>query len=471
MGETLSNKREAGAMVPKRYFLLASGFDPYDSAAQYRRFVREVARFAATWNVKAHVSAIHRRGVPDGHWTVTTQAPGWQVVTAFELLDWSDIVRGELKRPAGRRLAEGLATFAEFIYSGTAWRYFTANWRYGMFFLVPFFNVFLFAALAILAGDYVGTAIAAAVTSTLWGAAAAIAVAALVFAALMRWPGERWRVSQALADWIFARDYMLGRHPDMSARIEAFVARVVACARRADADEIVIAGHSLGAMVAVDVLARAFDRDPALGLHGPKLCLLTVGATIPKLALHPRGAWLRESVRRLAAEPSLVWAEYQARDDFISFHKFDPVKLTRLPPPGPPLGALASRPLLDRGTPDRPALMSKAGETPAPPGEGREGDAGGPIIRRVQIHQMLSAPTLRRLRFSYMRLHYQFVMANERRAAYDYFMLMCGPAPFRRTVTQPNGPVDLYDTDGSYAAPSPSPAPIPNPPSPVCGGG
>jgi hypothetical protein len=86
-------------------------------------------------------------------------------------------------------------------------------------------------------------------------------------------------------------------------------------------------------------------------------------------------------------------------------------------------------------------------------GEGREG-GDGPIIRRVQIHQMLSAPTLRRLRFSYMRLHYQFVMANERRAAYDYFMLMCGPAAFRRTVTQPNGPADLYGADGAYAVPS-----------------
>jgi hypothetical protein len=218
----------------------------------------------------------------------------------------------------------------------------------------------------------------------------------------------------------------------MNARIEAFAARVVACARRGDVQEIVIAGHSLGATVAVDVLARAFDRDPALGRHGPTLNLLTIGATIPKLALHPRGAWLRESVRRLAAEPSLTWAEYQARDDFISFHKFDPVKLTRV----------------DDIT-----------------------EPGGPIIRRVQIHQMLSAPTLRRLRFSYMRLHYQFVMANERRAAYDYFMLMCGPAQFRRTVTQANGPADLYDADGAcVASPLPSAA-APTLPFPVSGGG
>jgi thioesterase domain-containing protein len=418
----LINTDESGAIVRKRYFLHASGFDPYDAAARYRRFVREVARFATTWNVKTQVSAINRDGAPGGRWSVTTQAPGWQVVTVFELLDWSDIVRAELKRSSGRRLYEGLATFTEFLCSGTSWRYFTANWRYGMFFLVPFLNVFLFAALAIAAGCYAGAAISAAIASTLGGVAAAGAAAALVFAALMRWPGERWRVPEALADWIFAREYMLGRHSEMNARIEAFAARVVACARRADAQEIVIAGHSLGATVAVDVLARAFDRDPRLGRRGPRLSLLTIGATIPKLALHPRGAWLRANARRLAAEPSLTWAEYQARDDVISFHKFDPVKLARVP-------SHCSGPQAVQG---------------------RQEQQDSPIIRRVQIHEMVSPPTLRRLRFSFMRLHYQFVMANERRAAYDYFMLMCGPAPFRQTVTQPNGPADLYDADGMY---------------------
>ena len=411
MGERhiCDKKRESRAMVQNRHFFHLSGFDPYSAAAQYRRFARELARFATTWSVKAQVSATHEDAA-NGHWTVAAQAPDWRVLTSFELLDWSDIVRGELKRSAGRRLWEGLATFADIIASGTAWRYFTANWRYGMFFLVPFVNVLLFAAIALAAGGGIVTIITAAFGSTTPGIAASTLATVLVFAALMRWPGERWRVDQGLADWIFARDYMLGRHPEMEARVESFVARVLACARRADVDEIVVAGHSFGATIAVDVLARAFERAPELGRRGPKLCLLTVGATIPKIALHPRGGWLRQKTRRLAAESSLAWAEYQARHDFISFHKFDPVKLTRFDSNYEP---------------------------------------GRPVIRRVQIHQMLSAPTLRRFRFDYMRLHYQFVMANERRAAYDYFMLMCGPAPFVRTIMQPNGPGDLYAADGS----------------------
>jgi hypothetical protein len=244
------------------------------------------------------------------------------------------------------------------------------------------------------------------------GAAVAAVAAAAVFAALMRWPGKRWRVGQAMADWIFVRDFLRGRRPDMSARIDDFAARIVACVRRADADEIVVAGHSLGAAIAVDALARAFERDPTLGRRGPKLALLTIGAVIPKITLHPRGAPLHAQVRRLADEPSLTWIEYQARDDAISFYRFDPVEL-------------------------------------AATDNVRRPD--GPFIGRVHIRRMLTEATWRRVRFNYMRLHYQFVMANELRTAYDYFILMCGPAPFRRTVTVVDGPAGLYGADGSYA--------------------
>ncbi len=399
---------KTGSMVHRRCFFHTPGFDPHDPAAQYRRFARELVRFATTWNVEARVTAQHGE-----QWDVTASALGWQVETTFVLFDWSDIVGTELRRPAHGQLRDGAITFADLLASGTAWRYFAANLRYGVFFLVPFVDVILFAAMAAVAGYFVGCETAAVQTISvpaLTGGIAGVAAALLIFAALLRWPGERWRVRQGLADWIFARDYMLGRHAAIAARIETFADRLVECARRADVDEIIVAGHSLGATVAVDLVARAFDRDPALGRHGPKLCLLTIGATIPKLALHPKGAWVRAATRRLAAEPSLTWAEYQARDDIISFHKFDPVKLA---------------PFADVN------------------------ESGRLVIRRVQFHEMLTPPTLRRYRFNYMRLHYQFVMANERRAAYDYFMLMCGPVPLAQNLIAANGPADHYAPDGS----------------------
>jgi hypothetical protein len=398
-------------MVHKRHFFHAPGFDPYDPASQHRRFVRETARFQTTWNVSAVVSDLRDPSAGEGHWTVTATAPGWKVETCYEILDWHDIVRAELAGPSLRRLWNGLVTFVDFIASGAVGRYFAANWRYAMFFFVPFVDVVLFAAVGIAAGWIA----AAALGHSVLGSAVAVAVAVLSFALLLRWPGERWRVGHGLADWIFARDYMLRRRPDIEARVEAFAERLVACVRRGNADEIIIAGHSLGATVVIDMLARALARDPDLGKHGPRLGVLTIGATIPKLALHPGGGWVREAARRVAAEPSLTWAEFQARDDIISFHKFHPVQLTRFDDVN---------------------------------------DANPPVIRRVQIHQMLSEAAFRRYRYNFMRLHYQFVMANERRTIYDYFMLICGPASFWQTVNAPNGPDDLYAADGSLRDPA-----------------
>ncbi len=401
-------------MVRKRYVFHAPGFDPFDVASQHRRFTREVSRFRATWNVSATVSSLREPPDDRGHWSVTTTAPGWRVEVCCEQFDWDGIVRRELARSGIRRLWDGAATYCDFIMSGTAARYFAANWRYAMFFLMPCLIVILFIGMAFVAAGAAARPVASAMRSDVLGAVAGLLAAGGVFAGLMRWPGRRWRVSQGLADWIFAREYMLGRRPDLSARLDGFADRLIACARRADVDEIVVVGHSLGATIVIDVVARALARDPELGRHGPKLNILTVGATIPKLALHPAGAWLREATRRIAGEPSFAWAEYQARDDVISFHKFNPVKLARCDD-------------VDDGT--------------------------KPLVRRVQIHEMLNAATLRRFRFHYMRLHYQFVMANERRALYDYFMLVCGPVWFRQIVNQPNGPDDLFAIDGSLRGP------------------
>ena len=52
-----------------------------------------------------------------------------------------------------------------------------------------------------------------------------------------------------------------------------------------------------------------------------------------------------------------------------------------------------------------------------------------PIVKLVEIGQMLEHAVYRRIRLNFYRLHCQFVSGNERRAAYDYFMLVCGPLP------------------------------------------
>jgi pimeloyl-ACP methyl ester carboxylesterase len=402
-------------MVRHRHVYHVAGYDPIDAGAQYRRFVRQLDVFRRTWNVDASVSELEQDSDQSrAWWSVRACAPNWQVEAVHEALLWDDIVRGDFTRPLPVRLFKALRAYLDFIVTGTMFRYIVANQRYAIFFLFPILSVVLFAAVgwffARLLTGFVGldgfNAVALGVPAGL-----------LLFLVLMRWPGRRWRVEQLLDDWVCAHDYIHGGRPDIDARLDRFAETLLARAREGGLDEIVLVGHSLGAMLVLDVIVRALARDAGFARRGAAVSVLTIGATIPKFALHPRAQAIRARIARVVAEPSVAWTEYQSRADTISFYKFDPVSLRRI---------------------DDDRLDGK------------------PVIRRVQIHDMLLPETFERCRTHVLRLHYRSVMANDRRAPYDYFLMACGPVSFANWTTSPLGFLDFLAADGTYRDPAPS---------------
>jgi hypothetical protein len=402
--------RYLSRMVRRRHVYHVAGYDPIDAGAQYRRFRRQLDVFQRTWNVAATLSE-PSDDQSRAWWTVEARAGNWHVEATHEVLIWDDIVRGDFERPLLVRLLNAARVYGDFIATGTMFRYIVANPRYAGFFLFPILSLALFAV----GGWFIGYLLTAllgleGIVAAVVGLVAGVAV----FLGLLRWPGRRWRVQQLLDDWIFAHDYLHGRRPDVDARLDRFAQTLVARSCDNAPDEIVIVGHSLGAMLAIDVLVRALALDPDFGRRGVAVCLLTVGATIPKFALHPRAQEIRDRIARVVAESSIAWTEYQSRDDTISFYKFDPVSLRRIP-----------------------------------------GDRldGKPVIRRVQIHDMVTAETFARCRRNILRLHYRSVMANDRRAPYDYYLLACGPAAFLDWTVAPEGLLDFVGADGTYREP------------------
>ena len=397
-------------MIKRRLVYQVAGYDPVGAEGHYRRFVRGIPIFARTWSVSASASAL-TKDENAARWTVETQGPNWRVETTYRPLAWDDIVRGDFETPILTRLGKFSLALFDIFRTGTVFRYFRANFQYGFFFLFPVVYLIAFAVVGWLLGLWIAGLMA------LQGAAYALAVAAIgavTFFVLLQWPGQRWRVRQALDDWVFSWDYLHGRRPDMEARLDQFARQLVASARETQFDEIVVVGHSLGATMAVSAVARALEVDPALGTRGPKVCVMTVGSTIPKFSLHPDAVRVRRDIQRVATAGAIEWAEFHARADPISFYKFDPVTEQRVD---------------DRY--DRK-----------------------PIIRMVRIRGMLEPETYRRIRFRFMRVHHQFVMANERRNAYDFYMMGCGPVPFRSSVMTMEGPAALIGADGTFIQPS-----------------
>ena len=389
--------REMQAKPAKRLVFHVGGYDPPGPEAVHRRFLRELRRFERTWSAEACTSELEV-GADMAAWRVATSGPNWHIETDCRLVRWDDVIAAAGRQPSWRRIPHGLLACLDFVAGGALRGYFRTNWRYALFFLYPFL---LFAALAALAA-FIGARTADVLESGPAGAAAG----ALAFAALLRWAGRKLHLWHLFDDWIFARAYLRRGDPVIDARLDRIAREIVRAAREREADEILVVGHSLGAVLAMDLVARALRLDPALGRHGPRVAFVTVGSSILKVGLHRGAKRLHAAVARVASAPGVFWAEYQALTDVMNFYKTDPV-----------------------------AAMGLA--------------TGGPVTRVVRISRMLDPSFYRRVRRNFFRLHNQFVSANDRRAAYDYFMLLCGPLSAERQVRLPEGAGSAIGPDGA----------------------
>lgn len=373
--------------IRRRHILYIKGYDQLGADDYYDLFVREHARFLKMWGIAGSVAPIVREE-PAIHWSASTRGPNWDVATTFEFLDWNDIIESDLKRSTWGRYPRAWAYYADYLFSGTLWRVFRANWRYGVFHLYPVVVLSLAAAAPVLLAVWAYLGLQDRI-----GPGAAIAAAALL-ALIVGWLGlraaDRGFANQLAEGWIWCRDGMTGKRANTEARVDAFARHIVARLRGGECDEVVVVGHSAGGLMALWSVARALElwKDRA---GAPRLVLATVGSVHALAALDPRDQATRAAVAKLASAKDLLWADFQARKDVISFFDFDSVDDTEIQLPGPRVN---------------------------------------PVVFLVSMRDLFTESYYGGLRrWNVLRIHHQFIMANSRRARYDFFMMICGPLP------------------------------------------
>jgi hypothetical protein len=386
----------------KRLVFHVGGYDPVTPERMRARFVRELRRFERTWSVNASVSESEIDGDKTA-WDIETSGPNWRVHTRFQFVRWDDVMDTVHRRPMWQRIPLGLLSFADFIAGGALWGYMRMNWRYALFFVYPLLIFTLLAAAASLTGSLAVRLSGSATLGVVAGAAALIA--------LIQSLGRLFQLPQLFDDWIFARAYVHRDDPVLKERFDRLAQELTTAARSSDFDEVLVIGHSLGAVLSVDLLDRALKVEPAFSRRGTRVAFLSVGSSILKIALHRGAERLHAALNRVASAPGLFWAEYQALTDPMNFYKTNPMVA---------LGPAAS---------------------------------GGPLIRVVYFRQMLDPVAYRRIRRNFYRVHNQFISGNDRRAAYDYYMLLCGPLSIEQQVRLPAGATSAIGEDGAVLDP------------------
>jgi hypothetical protein len=66
-----------------------------------------------------------------------------------------------------------------------------------------------------------------------------------------------------------------------------------------------------------------------------------------------------------------------------------------------------------------------------------------PTIVPVRFREIIKPEHYNLFRWKFFRVHFQFVMANERPHAYDFFMIVCGPVPLRERMACPEAALTI----------------------------
>jgi hypothetical protein len=397
--------------VHRRHVFYVPGYDP-EGRTRYRMlFVRELVRSAKRFGQpKPRIGPATTS--PDGlvqSWSVAAEPATGGARTEYDVLLWDDLVARDFRR--WRVLSAGLLVIGTLhaILGGLMLRFYRLNWKYGNVILYPFVLLvaLVLASLAI-AGfvhAHLGDGFGHSLGWPLWATIPLGLLVGLGWIKAIEALLNRFFFWQLLNDWVFNWQHGQGWRPDYEARLDAFadhvIARLAAFADEGIAvDEVMLLGHSSGALTAVEVAARVLARAPDLGTGHTSLALVTLGSGLPLVAIQPRARRLRAEIADLCTSPRLVWVDYQAPQDWMNFPGFNPVRDLVLP-----LG-------------DRPVT--------------------NPLVRSARFREIISPETYRRVRWRPFRMHFQFLMANDRRGAYDFFAMTLGPQRLRARVLHPS---------------------------------
>jgi hypothetical protein len=376
----------SGGQVRRRTVFYLSGFDPKGAGHYHALYKDEAQKQAQVSCMQIDVSRRRKTPHGDSFWNISAQTPDGSVETRYEFLHWDDIVRRHWPRHQGRVIRDIVATTLLNLRHGVLWRMLKLSWPPAVALFAPFVLLCL-----MLFGAPILAMLVFSTTNPLLGAWVAIALSMAGVAGWLQlglWLQQKYSMLWLMRSYAFTALQAKGQVPELDLRLNQHAQTVLNRIAEAVDDEVLIVGHSSGAIMAASLLARALHVNPQLGCASPVISLLTLGHCIPMLGCLPQAQSFRDDLRLLATSQGIEWIDFTAPPDGCCFALVDP---------------LASCGINESARfPDRPKLLSP---------------------RFAEMFNPADYQAIRRDKF---RTHFQYLMATGQRTSYDYFAITAG---------------------------------------------
>lgn len=379
--------RDTGQVRRRRVFYIP-GFDPLQTR-RYRQFYRTEGPAQAA--ISGYALEIGRKRDDAAHgWSVRAQIDGEGVTADVEVLAWADIIGGSMRRTIPATYGQMLRTAWIYVASGALFRLGRLRKGPTLAALYPVVMLTLQAVLAGLSGWGIGQGVAMLLPGWVGVAGGWVAGLALAWAMLRLFQrlDRRFLAYYLMHDYAFSAG-LWGAYPSvLEARMAVFAARIRA-ALEEEGDEVLVVGHSSGAILGVSILADLIRA--GVPARGPVLSFLTLGQVVPMVSFLPEAKRLRADLAFLSTRDEVTWVDVTAPGDGCAFALCDPVAVSGVAP------------------------------------EGKR----WPLVISCAFTQTFSPERWRRMRFRWFRLHFQYMCAFDRPGDYDYFRITAGPLTLR----------------------------------------
>lgn len=373
------NIKASGQQVKSRLVLNFPGFEPTDSVAQLGRLNYAAQNTGEIWGFTTTQSE-PTQDDDKHHSTVAhiTKGANWQTNTRIVQFRWNDIVHEYEKAPFPLGFLKSSLKYLSFFGDGTIIHYFKTSKRYWGFTIFPILLVSLFA---IISWYLIGFLQSDILIKTL--------LTGLVTLALCYFFGKKTYLLTTIADWHFARDMVDRSNLATEKRFTEFSQTILHELKNKKYDEVIVVGHSFGALWAVSALAQALENQPKL-LNGKNITFLALGSSLLKIALSPDAKFMRDYWNKVTANKNLFWHEIQTKDDWIAFYKCDPFELPKnLPQFNKPIG--------------------------------------GYKIDKIKFKNGMNKSRYYKMRRSFYTTHRQYILYYDKRVHFDYMLRLFGP--------------------------------------------
>jgi hypothetical protein len=361
------------------------GFDP--RGARHYHHLYQTQSALQTRHNHAQLSVSHRIPLPPHfhRWEIKAQWGQTTTLTDYHFLGWEDIIRQNWTHNHLAVLSQAVPAYLRFA-AARGFQKVRSHSRNA--FLTGTLPVAYYAATSTLALS-LGRSLALALPDlpSVPPSILTPLLASLLAPAILA-GGSKLGLAWLLRTYSLIHRWHTLQIPELAHRASAMAEHILASHQTNPTDETLLIGHSVGSLLAVSVAAQLQRLLTSKNLQPPpRLHLLTLGQCIPLLSFLP--ATLFRSELETVSNATLPWTDISAPPDPLCFFKQNPLTASNIP------GA----------SPNRVRCLN------------------------ARVFRMFTPETYKKLRWNKIRLHFQYLMASELPAPYDYFRITAGPSP------------------------------------------